>query len=319
MQSLGFGDFAKQSTRSPFREDKSPSWGIFQRNGRWHWKDFATGDSGDEITFIAQARGLDAKRDFVECLKMWTAICGEPWRTFESGPRTYIKPATITKVEPEHVPDSTILAKFGPGTIPQLARLAALRGIHAQALSIAQGLGFLVFGVANGLQCFGVTDSTKRALEIRRLDGEMFATGTPHKSHSVKGSQKRWPLGITEAKDSPCIALVEGLPDFLSAIALRWKEGADTHVAPVAMLGSSADIHPEALPLFKGKRVRLFPHNDKPGAFGAYKWAKQLRPIAARLDCFDFGRLRSATIKDLNDLLRDADRLAALRPILPLP
>jgi len=59
MSKLGFGsEFQKASCRSPFREEKNPSFGIFQHEGRWFFKDHGTDESGDEVTFIEKALGI---------------------------------------------------------------------------------------------------------------------------------------------------------------------------------------------------------------------------------------------------------------------
>ena len=64
LHKIGLGEFAKNSVRSPFREEKNPSWGIFQREGKWFFKDQATGESGDdnEIPFWLIARCVLRKR-----------------------------------------------------------------------------------------------------------------------------------------------------------------------------------------------------------------------------------------------------------------
>ena len=61
MEMLGYGEYAKPSVSSPFREDKNPSWGIKEHQGKWMFKDFGTGESGDEIDFIQKALNLDQK------------------------------------------------------------------------------------------------------------------------------------------------------------------------------------------------------------------------------------------------------------------
>lgn len=61
MEKMGFGEFAKSSVRSPFREEKSPSWGIYEFGGRWRFKDHGTGEGGDEVDFIERVEGLDRK------------------------------------------------------------------------------------------------------------------------------------------------------------------------------------------------------------------------------------------------------------------
>jgi DNA primase len=46
----------KPSCRSPFREDRNPSFSIYDHGRRW--KDFATGKGGDVVDFCSQARNL---------------------------------------------------------------------------------------------------------------------------------------------------------------------------------------------------------------------------------------------------------------------
>ena len=46
---------------SPFREDNSPSFSVFTRDGVGLWKDHGTGEGGDEIKLIEAARGIPTK------------------------------------------------------------------------------------------------------------------------------------------------------------------------------------------------------------------------------------------------------------------
>lgn len=57
----------KTSCRSPFREDRKPSFSV-SRDGRL-FHDFATGEGGDAIEFLRRATGLSRKvacKKFVE-------------------------------------------------------------------------------------------------------------------------------------------------------------------------------------------------------------------------------------------------------------
>jgi hypothetical protein len=142
-------------------------------------------------------------------------------------------------------------------------------------------------------------------LEIRRIDGKPFpAVGELgiRKSHAIAGSQKSWPLGILEAREYPKIALLEGMPDFLEAHYYTLWEG-KPDVAPVAILSASPRISDDALPHFRGKRVRIFPHAEKAGATGALKWTGQLESVGAVVDCFDFAGLKQLDGSPINDFL----------------
>ena len=55
-----------KSVRSPFRDEKNPSFSIFAKGKRW--KDHGTGEHGNAIDFEAKARGLsngDACRELI--------------------------------------------------------------------------------------------------------------------------------------------------------------------------------------------------------------------------------------------------------------
>jgi hypothetical protein len=164
-----------------------------------------------------------------------------------------------------------------------------------------------------------VTDSSGRVLELRRVEGGIFpAVGglQERKAHALKDSQKSWPIGIAEAKDAPAIALVEGIPDFITAHHLcLWEKAPhhssrDTSCLPVEMLSGSPAIHQDALHYFKGKHVRLFPQVDKTGFTGSLKWQQQLRAAGARVDVFDFSTYRTEAgerVKDLEDFVERLD------------
>src|SRR6202000_2212228 len=92
-----------------------------------------------------------------------------------------------------------------------------------------------------------------------------------------------------------------GLPDFLALHQYVVEENAQDRVAPVAMLRSACLINSEALPLFSGKHVRIYPHIDKAGVEAAEKWQKQLIEAGATVDIFDF----SAFSADEGDQIKD--------------
>jgi hypothetical protein len=72
MEQLGYSEFAKRSVCSPFREDKNPSWGIYKDAKGWHFKDFATGEGGDELDFLAIHNKCDPK----QALKLYQEYAG---------------------------------------------------------------------------------------------------------------------------------------------------------------------------------------------------------------------------------------------------
>jgi len=208
---------------------------------------------------------------------------------------------------------------FGPGTETQLQRLADLRGISVPGLRWAQDRGVLVFGFFVGMPVFGLTDCSGTVLEVRRLDGKTFprvGNLSERKSHAVRGSSKRHPVGIDEARDFAHIVMVEGVPDFLAAHDLiQRQQSTDTNpaaptCAPVAMLSGNVAIEDEALPMFKEKFVRIVYHNDDNGTGwkGARRWQQQIAKAGAySCDFFHFNKITAATIKDLNEFIVAVD------------
>lgn len=84
--------------------------------------------------------------------------------------------------------------------------------------------------------------------------------------------------------------------------------GTEDRVAPVCMSGAGNRIPGEAIPLFAGKRVRIFIHADKAGEKAWNTWRAQLRGTATEVTGLDFGGYTMApdesVVTDLNDLLR---------------
>lgn len=310
MARMGYARFALPSCRSPFRPDTKPSWGIFNRNGRWGWKDHGSQQGGDEINFIIAAGEATGKpvTSFPGALDIWTQIALTP--TVPTA-RT-IRPAVVAQGPPDRT-------GFGPGSDAQLERLARLRDIDTRAIVHASQLGVLVFGQFSGHEVFGVTDSSGHVLEVRRLDGRMFpAQGilNERKSHALRGSRKNWPVGIREVGPKPTILLVEGMPDFLAAFEVIITEDALREAAPVAMLSASCHIGSDALPLFNGHHVRIVPHADGPGLEAARRWITQLATCegtTANFALLGQSALPEARmVKDLNEYLptHRADLLA---------
>ena len=87
------------------------------------------------------------------------------------------------------------------------------------------------------------------------------------------------------------------------------------------MLGASQRIHADALPMFAGKRVRIFGHDDEAGRGAVERWAVQLATVGADVDAFTFAGLVQTDgqpVKDLNDSLSmDVGSFIRVERILP--
>lgn len=188
------------------------------------YKDFGTGEVGDEIGLLARINNLNPHDDFLKVLKTYQDIATEAKRLKTQGSASSSSPKRNT------TPDASGL---GAGTEGQIETLSGLRGISVEGLQFAQDRGVLIFGQWWGVEVYGVKDQTGRLIEVRRLDGLNFSAWgnlSERKSHALKGSQKDWPLGILEAEDCEYVALAEGLPDFLALHQYVVQESAEDRV-----------------------------------------------------------------------------------------
>ena len=153
-----------------------------------------------------------------------------------------------------------------------------------------------------------LTDQTHKTYLARRLEGEPWEhLDSKPKAWLLPGTQGGWPIGIQGSWPYPAIAITEGGPDFLSAFAHAYASGVEDRVAPVCMPGATPSIPDDALASFRGKRVRIFTHDDDAGYRAAKRWALQLRGMASKVDGYRFDGLTQSDgkpVKDLNDLLR---------------
>ncbi len=308
-------DFAGKPGKScpcPWRKDDHPSFSVNPQGTLWH--DFATGEAGDQVDFLQRASGLsqkDACRKFIELAGGHITPTPRAARPQERRAESKPKPA---------------FPNFHAGTVADFKQLATLRNIGREGLEWASERGLLRFATLKGFPSWLVTDCARVNAQARRMDGKPWEH-IGAKAWTLPDSRAAWPLGIREAADFPRVALVEGGADFLAAHYLAlWEQAShhgkrDVQCVPVAMLGASQRIHPDALPLFTGKRVRIFGHDDEAGRAAVERWAGQLSPFGCCLDAFSFSEFRQvdgSPVKDLNDfLLADAGSLAAAWRILP--
>jgi len=273
--------------RSPFREDRNPSFAIFKSDQGW--KDYGTGESGDQIDLIQKHFSCEKR----EAVRRFLDYTGAPMS---------LPPRKLVETKKEQPKWS-----FRLGTLAEIGQVATLRGLSDEAVQAAQDYGLLRFGIHRNEPAWIVTDKTGVNAQARRLDGGNWECQSgPIKAITLAGSQASWPLGTEEAREFQTVALVEGGPDLLAAFQAREAEGRPD-VAVVAMLGAANKIPVEALPSFANKRVRVFPHSDEAGMRAGERWSAQLLAIGCDVDAFRFPRLKTSSgtlIKDFNDFLR---------------
>ena len=321
MAHLEMSQYNKKSCKSPFREDRHPSFSVYSDDSGYHWKDFGSDDGGDEVTFLARYLRLDEKKHFSALLAIYEAIATNA---------KLVEKATIPNISSSEFPDRS---GFRPISADEIQNVSDRRQISIAALTWVHERGLLVAGTVCGLPAYAITDQSGRTIEARPLNQDIFpAVGElpERKTHSLKHTDKSFPVGFLESASYPCVALTEGMPDFLAAHDFILREQApDGNKAkiscvPVAMLGSQTIINAEALTVFKNKIVRIFPHADNAGWAGAMKWKQQLLGAGAKtVDFLDLTAVWKATdekVKDLNDISKHPElftRFPALKNIMP--
>jgi hypothetical protein len=283
--------------------DRVPSFNLYKDR----YKCFGCGAQGDAVDLLAEVLGLDLP----EAAREYKRRAG----LIEEAPPVVIRPK---EEAPPTWPD------FRNGTNAELEALATLReGLSPHGLALAQGMGVLRFGQVCGRGCWIVTDEGRRIVEGRRMDGLLFFS--KQKAHCLPGSRKAWPVGLLPRHSNPALfrhlLLCEGGPDLLAGFHFAERFGALTWL-PVAMLGRSCRIAPEALAIMAGRHVRIVPHLDPDG--GGFKaaeaWADELRQAGATVDFFKLPeglrRKDGKAVKDLCDAAnlpeRDAGHVADL-------
>ena len=109
MRRVGLGKYAKSSCCSPFRNDSKPSFGIFQRDNQYYFKDFASNEHGDEISLLALHMQVDPQKDFLTVLQRYHEIATSQ-DSLEQRPLPTPEVQTLT---PAAKPNA---AGFGTGT-----------------------------------------------------------------------------------------------------------------------------------------------------------------------------------------------------------
>lgn len=301
---LGLPGKPRKSCRSPFREDRSPSFSVYDNGQRW--KDHSTGTGGDVCDFIAAALNVtlgDAARWILEQTNARTSA--RSWPKVRS-----VAPAKPKPPEPRK---PLALPPLEKGTVSELAQLQELRGFRFFAgLQILSNRGQLGFATlkdgTESPRCWIITDDSRRNAQARRLDGKPWQNlPSKPKAKTLPGSQAAWPIGASRIGNVNTILFTEGAPDLLAAATFAVFDLPGSFEA-VAMIGAGLSIHPEALPLFKGKAVFLFAHNDTAGIDAARRWQGQLTEAGATVTalCSD------TEGRDLNDTLTAGEKISLI-------
>jgi hypothetical protein len=283
---LGLPGAPKKICRSPFREDRRASFSISDDGKVFH--DFATNDSGDVVAFVARAK---------KC-------------SLGDAARELIRIAALTPAQPVRQKEAKKPLRIPAFTVPSVGDLAEIQRVRGwpvfAGLEIATQRGLLhrCTMTDDGVSrpAWAITDSAHRSIQVRRMDGQPWSWNKA-KAWTLGGSIAGWPIGAADIGDRRLVLFCEGGPDFLAAHTLAWLADRAASVAVVCVPGASASLHPDAMPFFTGRHVRIFEHTDDAGSDAGQRWASQLKQAGATVDGFGL----DAPHKDLADLLAATD------------
>ncbi len=288
-----------RSCRVPWREDRAPSGSVLADGRLFH--DFTSGETLDAPGLLARVEALTPEA----ACRVFMQLAGVDARHVR---QKSCAPPPPRPEDRETQPELPLLEKLSPD---ELRQLAELRCVSVKSCAAASERGQLFSTDWRDARCWLVTDWARRSAQVRRFDGEPFATaaGATVKALTVRGSSASWPIGAADAGDATRVVLCEGGGDFLAAYHFAEAEETLADVQPVAMLGAAQHIHTVGIRLLAGKRIRIFPHLDGAGAAAAVRWESQLGDAGLDVHCFDLAGLTrddGAPVKDLNDLTRIA-------------
>ena len=189
------------------------------------------------------------------------------------------------------------------GSDEELNRVATDRKIRIESCRLAQARGLLRFVDHREGPAWVVTDRIRENAVARLLGGGLWANDA--KAKTLPDSLAKRPIGILEAMNFECVAIVEGGPDLLATFHFILECGTEELVAPVCMTSANSEFRPGDLERLRGKSIRLFPHTDVKGRQAAIRWLDQLSPISGDIDIADLrGLIKTdgTAAKDLNDL-----------------
>lgn len=296
------------SCHSPWREDRNPSFSVFDQGQRW--KDHSTGDHGDAVDFLAKALDIPAQ----EAVRRFVEMAGGGYRVQAPRPKLAPTPAPKTEDTDEKRRRRAAWPAMELPTDEELEAVATLRRLPVEGPQWAAIDGTLRMATVDGERCWIVRSTCGKNAQARQLDGQPFQDGSfrlqPLKAKTLAGSIATLPVGNYHDTRWPAVALVEGGPDVLAAYAGIYRLGLLDTVAVCGMLGASMRPPYGALATMKGRRVRIFQHNDEAGQKAADGWARLIHNAGGTVDIWQPAQAGA----DLNDIfhLPEAEVSAAL-------
>jgi hypothetical protein len=283
-----------RNCKSPFRDDRNPSFSVYCDGAKWN--DFASGEGGDAIDFVAKVKGCN-KGEAIQYLRELSGARHapapfKPEAAKAEGPRRPAHsngmPAPEWLMLPEELSDKEKGIVYCINAVENLRyntelikRIAAWKNISEEtvcSLAADPSIGWL-----NDQLCFIYETGlkTRRGLGVPKDEREIrwgwglpcLWRGFPLMDHYLRTLVRT--VHITEG-ESDCMCLVDaGLEtDDLSVICVS--------------LPSASSIPHNLARLCSGKEVLFYPDNDTAGEQASDKLYSILRPVVKSFACLNW-------------------------------
>jgi hypothetical protein len=279
-EKLGLGKIKPNGVqRSPFREDRHPSFSVSDDT---LWKDFSTNEGGDVISFIIAATGCNPGAAIAGLYAMAGIERGSPLPPPK--PRPLAPPRLIR--------DALSPLTLCKPTIGELTEIRQRRNWPVFAgLQIANDRGLLFCAdVSHGgetARAYVITDDARKTGMARKINGGHWIGHYENtfKSLSLR-SDPEHPIGLADVikRDCRAVILAEGDPDFLAAITYTWLADCADKVGVVRLDGNQRAVNPAVAEALTGRRVRIFRQYDEPREHGESPACKFAAAWAVVLD-----------------------------------
>ena len=291
-----------RSCRSPFREDRHPSFSVSE-DGQF-WNDFGTGDHGDQIGFIATAEGISLKEACHRILELTSTGTASSRGAHKFAGRPKKLHATSSIQKRLH---ASVIRKLRDGSLEELEALIKLRKFPVwgvEGLSLLQKRGMLRFLDADDTVYWCITDSSHRNLQVRRLDGDPCHVGDREvKAKTWPGSKATWPIGLDQVSEFDSVVILEGGPDLLAAAIFCVRELPELvgKIGFLCITGASMRLSREVAAKLNGKAITIVEHADRAGKRASRNWGKQLT-TGTSTNLLTFRICRDINQTSINDL-----------------
>lgn len=312
MRHLGYDDFIQRSCKSPFREESNPSFGVFNHptTGELKWKDFTTGETGDQVDFLAQHLGCSTR----EALNAFFEVAG----IANDAPKTPVKRHSTTKPAETPEPDPNEAVELKP--FDWQACLDALTPEKIEGIAKWRGYSVEFVQWLKSRQLVGIyedcpatpvlKDGIVVACQYRTKDGPRYANDTP----GAKSPTEPLVIGKSSA---PIFVAMESQWDAFALMEAGWFHKDSSQEALFCVAATRSASNHARLAALLTERAKsdapgdliLVGQNDRPRLDGKPTGHDTLEAGLRKL-CADAGlTLKLAMppkhVKDVNDWWRE--------------